>query len=411
MKKNNSFIETILRYGIVLLTILDSVSVYSVMVTKNIPITEILVVLLALQFLLIDFKKIILQRKLKKNSALFIFAYLIYIFGYIIFGSIVSSMTKFLIKFIVIFILLYLHFSTDSNEVKKYKKTFINIMVIIAITSLMFYVLGSLLKLINPTSQVLYRWGSLRNINSYFNLYFETQKETFFNYTVYRNTAIFTEAPMYNLLLLISVLLCLFYKDKKYNKYLLLFIITIITTFSTTGFILTIVMFMIKSILKNDKYSIRKTMIFLPIVVLMIILSFNIYNQKSDSRSYSVRIDDYRASYISWKENIVFGNGYGNNEVFKSNISSFRINNTGQSSSIGAILSQGGIYLLMFYLFPVILLLIKYKENKKIEWTLYVYLILFFTTIFQYTCIQLTISAILYTFCFNKKVRGELNEC
>lgn len=130
----------------------------------------------------------------------------------------------------------------------------------------------------------------------------------------------------------------------------------------------------------------------LPIILIIaIFMIFNIVENKMYTRSYSVRFDDYIVSIESWKRNIVFGNGYRNNEIFEDNVSSFRSTNKGQSSSIGAVLVQGGAYLLLLYIFSFISI---YNFDRNGKYLSAIYIILFFTTVFQYTALELFIISI-----------------
>ena len=112
-------------------------------------------------------------------------------------------------KFWMIFpcILIYIVSISEDGTIIRYLNKYINVVCIIASSSLLFCIFGSLLKIIPATGTVQYVWGSMsQTARSYFNIHFETQIEkTFIGIT--RNTAFFTEAPKFSLILLFAYLL------------------------------------------------------------------------------------------------------------------------------------------------------------------------------------------------------------
>lgn len=83
------------------------------------------------------------------------------------------------------------------------------------------------------------------------------------NDTFIRNTSIFTEPALYAMVLVFTLYICLYKNDllyftqKERNYSISLFLITLVTTFSTTGFVAAIVLFIIYWFNKSD-YLMRK---------------------------------------------------------------------------------------------------------------------------------------------------------
>ena len=141
-------------------------------------------------------------------------------------------------------ILLFLFFFIiqESNERSEVLLKYRNVVFIIALVSLFFWLLGSILHFLHPSGIVQSVWtGDPKVVPSYYGFYFETQKL----YGVIRNTAIFTEAPMSSLHFSIAMLVEVYVDKKKSLFKIFLFSIAILSSFSTTGIILLIVVYYI----------------------------------------------------------------------------------------------------------------------------------------------------------------------
>ena len=98
----------------------------------------------------------------------------------------------------------FLYQAEDSNIVWK---AFINIAVIYAIISLIFYLGGTCLTLIPESGRTSLIWGTwTEDIRTFHNIYYESQK-LYLNETLYipRNCGIFPEGPMYNFVLCVAL--------------------------------------------------------------------------------------------------------------------------------------------------------------------------------------------------------------
>lgn len=378
-KKINIFFE----YIIIFLIILESTSVYSNSDILPIGILSLLTIFVSI-YAIFNIEKL---KRIKKRKILIYIIYIVYILIFSIFSVEKKNYGNFFIKFVYLISIFY--FYIDSiDDIRRMIKIYCNCIFALCFISLVFYSFGYILKILPINYNVILNWGYTRRIGSLFNLHFFVQTEKFLNTTLVRNTGIFCEAPMYMLNLTLCLTLSMFFCEKNKLRDFIL-IVGIISTFSSTGYIILIILFTLYFV--SSKKITIKFLILPVILVISIFIIFNIIESKSDSRSYSVRYDDYVASIQGWKENIIFGSGYRNNDLFLKNISSFRSNNTGQSSSVGAILLQGGIYLFLLYFVSFLSI---YKFNKKSKTFSIIYIILFILTVFQYTGLELLILSI-----------------
>ena len=124
------------------------------------------------------------------------------------------------------------------------------------------------------------------------------------------------------------------------------------------------------------------------VLVLRLLLTEKATNNFS---SFSVRLDDFKVGLLAWKQNILFGIGIQNYKYLSQLMESWRSANVGFSNSLTDILSGGGLYLSILYLFcfakGLYINAIRKNWRKVIFVVLVIYL--FVTTFFTYTLILL----------------------
>ena len=273
------------------------------------------------------------------------------------------------------------------------------IMTVIALISIFFYFFGSLTNIISSNGYMTVEWEKIRTFPSYFGLHFNTQKITLFGTDIIRNTGIYPEAPMFSLNLTIALAIELFILDKKSKYRVIILALTVLTTLSTTGIILVSFMIITKYLLTNKKskiYTVIKIYMFPLVAICLIGVSLYFWNDKMQTSSYESRTDDYRASYLAWKDHPIFGNGYNDTTAIVNYMTNYR----GVSNSFMVVLAEGGIYLFMLYLIPAIRIItygIKYK-NKNILIFTSIIIFLYITTTFQYRPILLNLLAAGFAF-------------
>ena len=133
-------------------------------------------------------------------------------------------------------------------------------------------------------------------------------------------------------------------------------------------------------------------MILLPITVILItLIAFILLNEKLnfDSGSSSIRLDDYEVGFSAWLDHPIWGLGINSTYLLKQYMGNWRTFNTGFSNSLMDLLSGGGLYLTIGYIFCFIrgiFASVKLRNWDKLLFILFV-IYLFVLTIFTYSYI------------------------
>ncbi|WP_349516861.1 hypothetical protein [Leuconostoc mesenteroides] len=396
--------QKFLKYIIMLLIVLSSNTVYSVMPgVKNKLLIVVILLLITYLYLQISSK----NDKVKKSLLLPIIVMGLILPTYILVHSSMWNMST-LVSFVAIFIIesLFLVIFSLSAD-RDWLKILVNLISSYAFLSFIFYILGTLLNLISATGTVTLLWGASRNITSYFNLYFETQNIYFLGYNMPRNSGFFVEAPVFGLVLALAVSVEVLILNKAFSKRIALLLITLATTFSLSGFLIvfvTYVLFFFKSTSYKENGSLIRILtiisfIFVAIITLIFII-IPAFNEKLNTTSGSLRLDDFTAGFKSWRLHPLVGNGLNNIEVISRFMESPQrftyVNgqpfyNAGLANSITPIISDGGILLSLLYFLPLVLGL---KEKKFRSFTI-VLIMSLFIAIYQYTPILIMFLALI----------------
>lgn len=196
----------------------------------------------------------------------------------------------------------------------------------------------------------------------YDNIYYFTQ--TAYSSNFFRNSGIFVEPSMFAYVITIAMLLELFLNDS--NKVLTIkrsvFIVTILSTMSTTCIIMMILAY---SYYIYINYKKARFFFALSIPILMLLIILLISSKMQNTFSYGSRTDDLIAGILDWKDHIIFGNGLYNNASFIKYIQPYRILTgfSGTTTGLLQVLAYGGIYFFLYYLIPTIMGMV---TNKKI---------------------------------------------
>ncbi|MDS2316119.1 hypothetical protein RK670_06680 [Streptococcus pneumoniae] len=298
------------------------------------------------------------------------------------------------------FIILPLFFLINSIYVNKeifsaLLSKFVNVVVILAIFSLFFWIFGTLLNVVHPTSTVINQWSGGQLINSYYNLYFETQQMIFFGFRIIRNSGIFAESPIWGLILsiayVIDFLILKFDKNSKRN----IIILTMLSTISTTGIIIVGLAILYK-IMTTSRWMTK--LLLLPFTLSLGLSLLLLLAEKSETVSANLRVDDYNIGFIVWKTSLWIGHGLNNGILaIQSHISTFT-RNLGYSNTLFVILAQGGLLLFLIYFSPMILLLFKKNINLDFKFAIILFFILVTTIIFEGTFLFLWILTLSYSY-------------
>lgn len=264
-----------------------------------------------------------------------------------------------------------------------------NVVCFLAVISLFFWILGGVLGLLRPNMTMVVNWGYTKQIRGYNGLYFMFQRDTTFfrDASVYRNSGIFTEAPMQNLWLDIALAIELFIREKPSKTRVTILTATIFSTVSLTGilFLAICVILRMSDGLGRGRGATKRTVVLLGLLVVLPALIFLMYYSltlKSDTRSYNMRLSDYVAGVKLWLDHPVFGAGYGNLGMLQQYTYS-PDGLVGFSNSVSAVLGTGGLWVALLFYVPLSgMLCTRWTGNRRMTCFGICFLFLFCTTTF-----------------------------
>lgn len=267
--------------------------------------------------------------------------------------------------------------------------SFTNIAVVIAVISLFFYICGSLLNLVHETGVTELNWGTwdTSSVRTFFNVYYEAQTIKI-NDTqrIFRNCGIFSEAPMYNMILCTALSAELFLTKKVNRIKCAILVFAIVTTLSTTGFLFLILAGLFlwaNCIFKTKRLTIHKIAFgvvsligFLTMILMVVQKMFS----NSGRGSMNVRTDHLLACIKTWFKYPIYGCGFLNQE------SVLVESNYEQGLSVGFpyLLACGGVLLIGVIVVPYLLNFIRavrIKYYKEICFETLFMILYFFTAI------------------------------
>lgn len=337
------------------------------------------------------------------NNILFLLA--VY-YGVVILISIInfsefSNILYYFVNFPLLLVILIL--INEQNKLKDWLMYFVNITIFLAIVSLFFWFFGSNLNIISSTDYLINKWNNGGIAVSYYNIYFETQRIAIMDNVIIRNSGIFAEAPMWNLILNIALMIqTLFLGKINYKSFIL--VLSILSTVSTTGLYVIGLIIAYKIIFEVSGW--KKYIAVTLVPILLVVLSL-VWENKSETASASIRFDDFYAGIKAWSDNVFFGSGFSNGlRVIESYMDTTIRANLGYSNSLFVILAQGGITLFIMYLLPIMLILVKRKYSYDLKFFVLLLIVILSTAIFINTYIFIFIVGVMYSIVFI----GELNE-
>lgn len=296
------------------------------------------------------------------NLIIFIVTFLVIIGGLILYNFVIypSFSKSYIVKLLFdpIMIVIYFFFMNNIYHIKKLFIDFENIIIWISCISLpllLLYILH-----IPSTSIKFSKWGASQLEYGYFNLSYFANASTseFLGMTWVRNSAMFTEPSMFAYVITIALLIEFFFRHntKLFNYRITILLITVITTSSTTGIIISFLAYIYYMSINSDVKSYYKYLFIILVPVFIIILiSILIEKLNTGMNDSSMRFDDIIAGLKAWKSHIFLGSGLGNNSIIKHNMSLWRFLYSikpSESAGLPTILAQGGIIWGMFYILP-----------------------------------------------------------
>ena len=316
------------------------------------------------------------------------------------------SINEILFYFLIAPLMLVLLMLKNFNDqLFDFLNIFVKIILIFALISLIFWTFGSILKVVHPTNVVINNWNGGLPTPSYFNLYFETQGIHFFGTTIIRNSGMFAEAPMWSLMLSSALIIQELFLDNSIKR-LSLLTLTILTTVSTTGIFVIGLLLIYRVIMLKKSLFKYVSLITIPIVIYALL---QVWEEKSDSISASIRFNDYIAGFLAWKESFFFGSGLVRGlKVIETNMNTLIRTNLGYSNSLFVILAQGGLILGGYYFYPVIKIILgkRYLTNYKMFSVLFI--VLLTTSVFVGSSLFSLYIGIFYSLITNREYFKEI---
>ena len=370
---------SLLTYTLALLIILNCYSIMC-MVYPN----WIFYILTNVNFVLL----LLLRRKikLKKNASVLCAAYLLCMLLFIVRGFFGY---EFMFSCVLPFVFTVVYFD-KTDVVLDFWEKYTNIIAVICLLSLVFFVFASNLHLISPTA--IYSadevgWGT-NTYKDYYHLYCEGQEVYALGYSGLRNIALFVEGPMLTFVGCLALYYELFLRVKGIRKIVAAsIIISIASSLSTTGLLLIVVMMYLKFYerIKNNKFL--KFFCLPAIIAVLIYIEIYVIQDKFVSNVYSasVRMDDFLAALKCFVSDPINGVGYNNLK----GINPFRLykrTDAGLSTGLGGILAYGGLLWGLWYIVPVVIAVKKYISQPKYRNVLgfvFLYMALLVVTVVQ----------------------------
>lgn len=386
-------IRHILEYLLIFCIILEFNTPYLIFPEAK-RIIQILPIILLLTLLLIS------NFSIKKRTNTQVFVYLIgALFPMLILRE--HNYFAFIMRYVLILPLLWLYLNQRKElGFSAYCSLFLkfsNVVFIIAIISLLMWFLCSILQIVPPTAYFPYEWAPNKDIiPSYWGIYFETQYVAFFGEQICRNSGIFNEAPMYNMILCTAFIIEYFIRPIQYKIRLWILAITIVTTFTTTGqfFLISIgMLYIFKKI--GKQYRILLILVIPIFAYGGYIMADKILQNKVEAggggeASMDLRSEDIEYCLEAGMENPMLGVGL----ILKEGESTWNGTQLGRSNSLFAVFARGGLYSLVLYVGALLIIpYLYYRKNKDSHW--------FYTMLYYFLIFSITISFLKYlTFLF-----------
>lgn len=271
-----------------------------------------------------------------------------------------------------------------------------NIVIILALISLVYWTLGSTLGIIEPTMYVPNTWGRILHlIPTYHFLYFETQETSFMGYETVRNSGIFNEGPMYNMILCTALSMELFLRPIKSIWRITILGITTVTTFTTTGILF---LGLIGAWIVFNFFSEKTRIVLIAVLPLLAIAIMNfssavLEDKESSNGESSVksRTTDILTCIDIGMENPIVGQG-----LFTKKAGELEGGTYGYSNSLFTLFADGGLYTVFLYVGALVLIPLRYYSNQRRNlWPLMMlsFFLVFVFTVSPYNLLTLLLMA------------------
>jgi hypothetical protein len=279
------------------------------------------------------------------------------------------------------------------DQITSFLLKYSNIVTLLALISLFYWVFGSNLGLIQPTMYVPNSWkgDGISLIPTYHFIYFETQESSFMGFETVRNSGIFNEGPMYNMILCVALAMELFLRSHKSIWSIIIIWITIVTTFTTTGYLF---LTFISAWIIFKFFSQKSRVLLLALLPLLAIgvmtFSDTIMDEKESSSGESsvrARTVDILTCIEVGMENPFLGQGLFTKKAGENEGGTY-----GFSNSLFTLFADGGFYTVFLYLAALVLIPLRdFLSNRQNTWPLmmFAFFLVFTVTASHFNCLTL----------------------
>lgn len=384
-------LRRILEYLLVICIIIEFNTPYLIFPTVK-RMAQIFPALILLVLLIIS------KYSITKKANILLFAY----WGGAIFPMLVlreHNYYAYILRYVIILPLLWMYLAQKKElGTISYCSLFLrfsNVMVFIAVVSLIMWVLCSILQIIPATAIFPYEWApGIDFISTYGGIYFETQTVVPFGERIWRNTGIFNEGPMFNMVLCTAFIIEYFIRPIKSKPRLWILAITILTTLTTTGqlFLIGMVLWILSKRI-GRKYRV----ILLFIAPLFLYIGYRAAGEILENKmetggdgSMELRSDDITWCFEAGMEHPILGVGL----ILREGESLWNGMTLGRSNSLFAVFARGGLYALALYVGSLLIIpFLYYRKYKDPRW--------FYVMLCYFLIFSITISFLKYlTFLF-----------
>lgn len=385
-------IKDILQYFLVILIILSGETIWE-KVPNEVVRERFTLFIYGGATLILTFLLFVGNKRIKKANYRSTIVWGIY-FIFLLFENILIYKVNTALLFSIPTLLLIVYTFFNLEEITCIMDKFYNIVFIIAASSLIIYILYIVLNIIVPPASFPFLRNNWVQYAPSFYLFFYPQG--------IRNCAFFYEAPKFNVILSLALAYSCYIKKEFLTLRNIIILATVVSAQSVTGVLIVLLIFLSKLLFKDDKFSSKDNnlliLIFPAILVMTSIFANDIFLDKLNSASGSERLLDYLIGFKAWLKAPIFGVGIGNNNTIDSVAAELGRTSLGFSNGLFRILVQGGIYLLILLIFPLIRFIragIKHGRPYLIFYC-FVFLFLVITTSFSNTLVySLVVSGML----------------
>ena len=336
--------------------------------------------------------------KVKIDMALFVYMFIIVYYSLPFFNiDDFSSQYRellYIATFFITFPLFIIYFRVYRNNVRIFL-VFSNLMAYISLMSFVLWLLCSILKILPMSQFVLNHWASFDFVPSYYYIYFETQKNVFLGIETVRNSAFFSEAPMFAICVSIAFAIEIMLRRRIRIYNVIFLILGILSTTSVTAMILAIITLLMQRRL-FIKTVILKGIITIIAISASFIVIFTILEDKKvkNEQSYGTRMKHLQKGVLAFEKNTILGTGFYSQTKENSN-------------SCLVLLSEMGIYGAFPFIWGLMLkplILSRQHGYYHVGMLFLVFFVGYCFTIITYCCLSLLFVSFMLSLKKNNKI-------